>query len=93
MKSSIVASSLAALFCALPSEAAWQLELTPTQVGSAEASGEYIWFSVSDAISNPATCPNSDLYVIRSLPRNALAILLTAHASGKRIRAYRAHAL
>jgi hypothetical protein len=88
MKLSKVLTCVLFLSWTLPSEAAWQLQLTTTQVGSADSGGEYIWFSVSGAVSNPATCPNTDLYVIRALPKNALAILLTAHASGKRIRAY-----
>jgi hypothetical protein len=88
MKLAMVVASMLALSWTSASEAAWQLQLTPTQVGSAEASGEYIWFSVSGAVSNPAGCSNTDLFVVRSLPKNALAILLTAHVSGKRIRAH-----
>jgi hypothetical protein len=88
MKLSKILLLLPPLACALPCEAAWLTQLTPTRVGSADLGGEYTWFSTSSTVSNPASCPNSDIYVIRSLPRNALAILLAAHTSGKSIQAY-----
>jgi hypothetical protein len=86
---------LALILCLTFSEssyAGWLTQLTTTDVGSAESTGEYTWFMtvqpISTAAGNPANCSIADQYVVRSLPRNALAILLAAHTSGKPIRAF-----
>jgi hypothetical protein len=78
----------ALLLLASPAYAAWYSSLTLAQVGSGDAAGEYVWFQTTQAINNPAGCGNADIYVLRVLPKNALAILLTAHASGKPIRVF-----
>lgn len=88
MKSLRILGALPALVFALPCHAAWVTQLTLTKVGSSDVGGEYTWFSVSDPLNNPAACASTDIYVVRSLPKNALAILLAAHASGKRVWAY-----
>lgn len=74
--------------CASQSNAAWYTGLTLAQVGSGDAAGEYVWFQTTAAPNNPANCSNNDIYVLRTLPKNALAILLAAHASGKPIRIF-----
>ena len=76
------------LIGALPCQAAWYSALTLAQVGSGDASGEYVWFQSLEPVNNPAGCANADIYVIRTLPKNALAILLAAHVSGKPVRAF-----
>ena len=70
------------------SNAAWYSSLTLAQVGSGDAGGEYVWFQTTTALNNPANCGNNDIYVLRTLPKNALAILLAAHVSGKPIRLF-----
>jgi hypothetical protein len=73
---------------ASPSNAAWYTGLTLVQVGSGDAGGEYVWFQTTGTLYNPANCGNADIYVLRTLPKNALAILLAAHASGKPVRIF-----
>lgn len=88
MKKSISIAAMLALLTTVPSQAAWETGKTLLQVGSGDSSGEYTWFQVSGAIANPANCSSSDIYVVRTLPRNALAILLAAKVSDTPIRLY-----
>jgi hypothetical protein len=81
--------AVALALCSAPSQADWVTGLTLIQLGSGDAGGEYVWFQTTTfPPSNPANCGNNDIYVLRTLPKNALAILLAAHVSGKPIRAY-----
>jgi hypothetical protein len=79
---------LGAIAAAVPAHAGWVMSQTLTQVGSGDYAGEYVWFSTTQAASNPANCPSSDIYVLRTVPKNALAILLAAKVSGSPIRLY-----
>jgi len=47
-------------------------------------------FRVMEEINNPAGCPNTDYYGIRSDagPQFAMSILLTAYTSGKKVDVY-----
>ena len=88
MKKSALAILFMTCVCAVPAQAAWVTGLTLTQVGSGDYSGEYVWFSTTQAMNNPAGCSNNDIYILRTLPKNALGILLAGKVSGSPIRAF-----
>ena len=88
MKKIVSLSAALALLSCLPAQASWVTGQTLLQVGNGDAAGEYTWFQISGTTVNPAGCSNSDIYIVRVLPRNALAILLTGKVSGSPVRLY-----
>jgi hypothetical protein len=81
-------STALALFACLPSQAGWLTGQTLLQVGSGDAGGEYTWFQIAGTAVNPAGCSSTDIYIVRTLPRNALSILLAGKLSGSPVRLY-----
>jgi hypothetical protein len=88
MKKSVSIAAALAMLATVPAQAGWVTGQTLLQVGSGDAGGEYTWFQTSGTVDNPANCGNPDIYVVRTLPRNALAILLAGKVSGSPIRLY-----
>jgi hypothetical protein len=78
---------------ALPAQclaAQWITNIPPTQVIVGNSGGEYLQILTSMAISNPASCPSPDSYIIRdpAIVKSATAIALTALTSGRQIRVF-----
>ena len=88
MKKFVSVSAALALLSCLPAQAGWVTGQTLLQVGNGDAAGEYTWFQISGTSANPAGCGNADIYIVRTLPRNALAILLAGKVSGSPIRLF-----
>ena len=88
MKRMVWFSAALALLVCLPARAEWLMGQTLLQVGSGDAGGEYTWFQITGVVVNPAGCSNADIYIVRTLPRNALAILLAGKVSASPVRLY-----
>jgi len=88
VKRIVFLSAALALLACLPAQAAWVVGQTLLQVGSGDAGGEYTWFQTAGTVDNPAGCGNTDIYIVRTLPKNALAILLAGKLSGSPIRLF-----
>ena len=88
MKRIVSFSAALALLACLPAQAGWLTDQTLLQVGSGDAGGEYTWFQIAGTAVNPAGCSSADIYVVRTLPRNALAILLAGKVSGSPVRLF-----
>jgi hypothetical protein len=78
---------------ALPTEclaAQWVTNITVAQVVAGSSAGEYAQLLVSGTVVNPAGCAATDSYIVHdaALVRDALAIGMTALASGLQIRIY-----
>jgi hypothetical protein len=70
--------------------AQWVTNIPATQVVVGNSGGEYLQILTSNAITNPASCSSADSYIIRdpAIVKSAIAIGLTALASGRQIRVY-----
>ena len=88
MKRILSFSAAVTLLACLPAQAGWLTGQTLLQVGSSDGGGEYTWFQIAGTAVNPAGCSSADLYVVRTLPRNALSILLAAKVSGSPVRLF-----
>jgi hypothetical protein len=85
---SIVMGTL--VFSAQGFAAQWVTNVNATQAIVGNSSGQYVQILTSDTIVNPASCPNADSYVVHdaALVSSALAISLTAIASGRTLRVF-----
>jgi len=70
-------------------QSAWITDLTPLQVITGiDAKGQYVQLLVAQSISTGWGCENSDSYVTRTLPDDAVALALAALGLGKSLRIY-----
>jgi hypothetical protein len=88
VKRIVFLSAALALLACVPAQAAWMTGQTLLQVGSGDAGGEYTWFQIAGTVDNPAGCSSVDIYIVRTLPKNALSILLAGKLSGSPVRLY-----
>jgi len=70
--------------------AQWETNITVTQAIVGNYSGEYLQLLISNTVLNLRSCPSGETYVLRdpAIIQSAIAIALTAVASGRQIRVY-----
>jgi|KBSSwiStaDraftv2_1062776.scaffolds.fasta_scaffold07904_3 hypothetical protein len=70
-------------------QSAWVTNLVPVQVITGnDASGQYVQLITTPTPSASWGCQNSDSFVTRTLPRDTVAMALTALALGKSLRLF-----
>ena len=67
-----------------------ETNITVTQAIVGNYSGEYLQLLISNTVLNLRSCPSGETYVLRdpAIIQSAIAIALTAVASGRQIRVY-----